>query len=162
MEIVDLQQHEPAPFEDWAAADEVTRRRVLTEAMWQSMDAVGVHAVVLNPLEDPTWMNDLARQHPDRVAAVPGFHRADLDAPDIAARVAELYDPPGTVAIRLGTIPSLNPQEFDFYTAGGFDPVFAACERQGVPVWLEVMGGAYMVDRVARTFPDLQIILDHI
>ena len=72
MEIVDLQLHEPAPFGDWAAVDEQTRHNIMTEALWHSIDAVGVDAVVVNALEAPTWASGLARQYPNRVATVVG------------------------------------------------------------------------------------------
>src|SRR5215471_4624646 len=169
MEIIDLQLHEPAPFEDWAAADVETRRRVLTEALWQSMDAVGVNAVALNPLEDQTWMLDLAARFPDRVAAVPMFGE---DTADVEARVADLYARPGVLAIRFGALKTpvtfvgdhgltVGPESLDQFIAGRHDAAFAACEKQGVPIWVEIQGAAYAIERVARKFPELQIIIDH-
>jgi len=162
MEIVDLQLHEPAPFEDWSGVDDAARRRVMTEALWQSMDAVGVDAVVVNPLEDSAWVDDLATRFPGRVAHVPICHRSDFDKPDIEAHMAKLYETPGVLAIRFGLIASLQPDLFAFYDSGGYDGAFAACQKLGAPIWLEVMGGVGSVERVARLFPDLQIIIDHI
>ena len=51
MEIVDLHLHEPAPFEDWSSVDEAARRRVMTESLWQSMDAVGVDAEAIGEID---------------------------------------------------------------------------------------------------------------
>jgi len=85
VEIVDLQLQEPAPFEDWPAQDKETRRRVLTEALWQTFDAVGVNAAVLAPLEDLDWMTDLARRYPDRIATAPTFGRSSPEGDDVEA-----------------------------------------------------------------------------
>jgi L-fuconolactonase len=62
----------------------------------------------------------------------------------------------------VGAIPQLNPDLFALYESGRFDSVFAACQTLGVPIWLKTMGGLASVPRIARGFPDLQIIVDHI
>jgi L-fuconolactonase len=162
MEIVDMQLHEMAPFEDWSNVDEATRRQVLTESLWQSIDAVGVDAAILNPLEDTVWATELALRFPDRLRTVVMCHRSDVEVPDVEGRIAEMFDQPGVVALRFGALPAFMPQVFGWYAAGGYDPAFAACEEQGIPIWLEIMGGVATADRVARKFPNLQIILDHV
>lgn len=151
MEIIDLQLHEPAPFEDWAASDEETRRKLLTEVLWQSFDAVGVHGVVLNPMEGDEWAADLARRYPDRIAVVCGV---PTDTADVEVGVAELAGRPEVRALRTGGAEGI--------AAGQLDPLFAACQKYELPVCLSVWGSVGCVDRVARTFPELQIIVDHL
>lgn len=149
-----MQLHEPAPFGDWAGADEDTRRQVMTEALWQSIDAVGVNAVLLNALEDLGWITDLAGRFPDRVATVPMYGRDTEHTGDAEVMVADLCEKPGAVAIRFAGAQRVADREYD--------AAFAACEKRGMPIWLEVMGGVSCVDRVARSFPELQIVVDHI
>jgi len=96
---------------------------------------VGVNAVALNPLEDQTWMLDLAARFPDRVAAVPMFGE---DTADVEARVADLYARPGVLAIRFGALKTpvtfvgdhgltVGPESLDQFIAGRHDAAFAAC-----------------------------------
>src|SRR5262245_45365298 len=142
-DIVDAQLHEPAPFEDWSGADEGTRRRVLTEALWQSMDAVGVNAVALNALEDPAWAADLARRFPSRVGFVASFDPEGHGILDVDAHVADLRAQPGAVALRIAALQTpvtvrgrdepmvsganLSRESFEQVVAGKYDDVLAAC-----------------------------------
>src|SRR5262249_21488398 len=106
---------------------------------------------------------DLASRYPERVAHVPAFGYGDDAHDNVDQRLDDLFGQQGTVAIRFGALPrsSSMPDRFNRYVAGEFDAVFMACGQQGIPIWLEVMGGVASVDRVARAYPQLQIIVDH-
>ncbi len=167
MEIVDLQLHDPALFGDWDGDDVSTRHRAVTEALLQMMDAVGVDAVVLHPTDESGWAEHLAGEFPGRFSSVPVLHAGkpwaiQPDAPDIEERLAAAFDRPGVVGIRFIACANFYPEEHERLLAGGFDRAFAACERQGIPVFLMATSHAEAVGPVARAFPELQLILDHI
>ena len=172
MEIVDLQLHEPAPFLPWDGESDDIRRRVVMEALLQMMDAVGVDAVVLHPVEDPALADQLAREEPGRFSSVPFIlggragrlrrHAIDPEAPDIEERITQTFAEPGVVALRFTANPSFAPEEFAKFQSGGYDRALAACERQGIPVLLMISGAPAAATRVAERYPELQVIVDHI
>jgi L-fuconolactonase len=172
MEIVDMQLHDPAPFQAWEGQDEQTRRRVVAEVLFQMLDAVGVNAVSLHPVEDLELGYQLAKESPSRFSSIPMLTGGDPDglgkialkpnAPDLEEQIAEAFAKPGVVALRFVPSPSFFPDEFESYKQGGYDRAFGACEKQGVPVLLMVSGHAETVARVAEKFPDLQLVLDHV
>src|SRR2546430_831691 len=95
--VVDGQLHEPAPWLAWNDADAETRRDVLTETLFASMDAVGVDSALLFPVEDHTWAEELSRREPHRFGWVPmvmggdpaghGRHAIQPDAPDLEEQI---------------------------------------------------------------------------
>jgi predicted TIM-barrel fold metal-dependent hydrolase len=170
VEIVDAQLHEPAPWLAWSTSDVGTRRDVLTETLMTSMDAVGVDAAVLFPVEDPAWAQERAGREPHRFAWVPMLtggdptgHGRDAikpDAPDLEEQIERAWARPGVVAIRI--VPAVWPQEVARAKAGGYERAFAACEKQGIPVFLMVTGQLDLVATIAAAHPDLTLIVDHL
>jgi L-fuconolactonase len=172
MEIVDLQLHDPAPFLPWDNEDENTRRDVVKEVLFQMMDAIGVEAVVLHPVDDLELGFQLAQEFPGRFSSTPMLTGGDPEGlgkiainphvEGVEDRIAEMSAKPGVVGLRFVPSPNFFPEEFENYRTGGYDHAFAACQELGLPVLLMVSGHAATVARVAEKFPDLQIILDHI
>jgi predicted TIM-barrel fold metal-dependent hydrolase len=86
----------------------------------------------------------------------------DIARADLADRIADAYDRPGVVGLRIVASAQFNPEELARLRAGGYDRALAACERLGVPVFVMIAGTPQHLAPVAKRFPDLQIILDHI
>ena len=72
MLVIDAQMHEPSVSGDWTHADTDTRDRVLSEALFDYMDAVGVDGVLLHATEHAEWALKVAAAHPMRVAVEEG------------------------------------------------------------------------------------------
>jgi L-fuconolactonase len=170
MDIVDSQWHEPAPWLDWPDTDKETRRKVLTEILLASMDALGVDATLIFPIEDNVWSEGLAAATPGRFGSVPMISAARTygdqslvvrpGAPDLEERIAEMKRRKGVLAVRI--LGGFFPEEVERMKAGGNDRAFAACEREQLPVYLFICGLPEMAAPVAEKFPKLTIILDHI
>ena len=170
-EVVDLQVHAPGPVLDWDGDTDDVRSRVLQESMWQMMDAVGVDAVVLNPVADETFALNLVASDPGRFAInkMLRVHGArvsygvtpDVGAPDILERVGAAAAEPGVKAFRAFISARNSPEQHDIFEAGGYDAAFAACEKVGIPLRLYVSGCPEDAATVARAYPDLQILVDH-
>jgi len=171
MEVVDLQVHAPGPFVDWSGADADTRARVLKEALKQMMDAVGVDAVVFNPVDEPQYALDLAAEEPNRFCinqllvshpprATYGV-TSDVEAPDTIDRLRAVIANPHVNSVRIFLALTHAPKEYAQYQAGRFEPVFRTCQELGFPVRLFVSGVLDIADSVASRYPNLQIIIDH-
>jgi L-fuconolactonase len=162
VEVIDMQLHEPGPFGDWTGSDDASRRQVLTEALLEMTDAVGVDGVVLHPAEDDDWAQGLAESEPGRWASVPQVSAEDVAAADVTDRIARYAGTPGVVGVRLVPSPQFFPDEFEKYLAGGYDGAFKACQDLGLPALVMVSGRPETLGAVAERFPELQIVLDHI
>ena len=141
-----------------------------------AMDAVGVNAL----LYDEYWMFDeqsrilpgyelpngafrhifpLAEAatliHPERFAYLVRFDRRD---PDLDALISTIRTMPQRKALR---VVSWTPEGFAQFGEGADDPVFAAAQKYGVPVFVLLPGRAQLLHRYLRKFSDLPIIVDH-
>jgi L-fuconolactonase len=172
MEVVDGQLHNPAPWLEWADHETPTRRSVLTETLLAAIDAVGVEAVLLFPVEDEAWAEELADREPARFAWVPmltggdmavfglGSHTIKPDAPDVEAQIEATRSRPGVLALRIVTFGW--PDEVQRMKAGGYERALAACEQQRIPVFLMVTAHLDLVPPIAEAHPDLTLIIDHL
>ncbi len=170
MEIVDAQLHEPGPWFAWDGADVETRRRVLTETLYTLIEAVGVDAVLFFPVEDLAWAESLGAEQPGRFGSVPMVTAGGQDGPgrfainptadDVEDRVAQAFARPGVRALRI--VPGFWPEELGRFDAGGYDRAFAACEEQGVPVFLFISGHLDRVGPLAARYPNLRLVVDHL
>ena len=162
MEIIDAQLHDFGPRRDWGAIGEDLRHGIMTELMLGWMDATGVDKAVIFP-DDTDWTRRAVSENPDRFAAV--YKIADVERADVAEQVAESRGWPGSLGLRLsfGRLPwdpdgSAGAAKFH---GGAFDRFFGACEAQDVPLFCSAYGFMSHIDRLARDFPRLQIIVDH-
>lgn len=141
-----------------------------------AMDAVGVTAV----LYDEYWAFDdqdrilpgyelpggafrhvfpraeeAALRYPQRFAYLVRVDRRD---PELDALIGTLRTVPGRKALRV--VP-WTPRGFSDFEAGADDPVFAAAQRSGVPVFVLLPGRTRLLHRYLHKFPDVPVIVDH-
>ena len=175
--IVDAQLHDPTVRLEWAGADQATRRALLTELQLGYMRAVGVDRAILFPV-DLDWGQQAAEQLPDTFVVVPmiipGGLQAGLDpsAADIARRIADKFAEPGVAGFRAMIViatrtnrvglPSPTAHPLDRFRDGVFDAVFAACEERQIPLFVSVTGHLEAAAEIARRYPDLRLIVDHL
>jgi predicted TIM-barrel fold metal-dependent hydrolase len=176
LDIVDAQVHlytEDGPrypwdrrlFDDPARADMLARFRARlphgpTEAMLAEMDAEGVSgALVVSPSiygHDPAYSVDAWQAHPDRFRVV-GLVDADRD--DIEDHLASWGEHPAIVGLRL---PLSGAEEGARFLAGADDRMLRAAQRAGLRVSVYAPLRFDLQERLARTHPDLPIIIDHV
>src|SRR5712692_3643445 len=129
------------------------------EQMVAEMDAAGVDRAVIVP---PTWVGEenltaleAAAKHPRRFAVMGRF---DVDAPDAAERLAGWMKQPGMLGIRMtfGHKPKVAAID-----DGSLDWYWAACERHGIPLMLNLPGMAEKAGPIATRHPGLTIVVDH-
>lgn len=175
MDIVDFQLHEPGPRVDWSDVSEDIKHRALTEMLLQMMESVGVTSVLLHPTREFQWAEGLSEKYPSTFSSVPMLHgdrpentssgvgpELSPDDPDIEESIAAVAARPAVRTIRFVPGPLSHPQEFVKFTSGGYDRALAACQKQDVPVLIHLWGGVSALEPIARRYPDLQFIVDHL
>jgi predicted TIM-barrel fold metal-dependent hydrolase len=133
----------------------------IVDATVAAMDAVGVDTVLIAEIggagRPPYAVSQRAVQrHPDRFGYLVALEHTD---PDLERRMSELRSAPGRLCLRL--IPWPQNGDLDRMRAGGFDPLFAAAERHGVPIFVGMPGQAPLIEPYLQRFPRLPVILDH-
>jgi L-fuconolactonase len=176
LDIVDAQVHlyttdaDPYPwdqalYEDPAQAGMIRRfqdrlAHGSTEAMLAEMDAQQVQgALVVSPAihgYDPSYSVDAYRRHPDRFRVV---GRVDSGREDIEDALAAWGADPAFVGLRLALTADAAVARF---VAGGDDRMLAAAQRAGLRVCINAPGRFDLHARIARRFPDLPLIIDHL
>lgn len=159
MKIIDGQLHDPAPWLDWTGHDEETLHNLLTEITLAYLDATGVSGVVLFTPEE--WGAAAAKASPARMAYVPSI---SPDVPDVEAAVAEAKAKrdQGLLALRATIGWPLDGSEVTRLQEGKWDPIFSACERQHLPLFLFITRSLPLAVGVAERYPDLTLIIDHL
>ena len=148
MEIVDAQVHVNRLVSDWQTADP----DAVLLAATTTMDAVGIDTVLiaeshgydaqLRPLFAEVLPNGAVRasvpfskramqQFPERFGYLV---RIDAIDPELERLVAEVRTSPGALCMR--TIPLPQTGELDRFAAGEYEPLFAAAEQYGVPIFI--------------------------
>ncbi|TAK98346.1 MAG: amidohydrolase [Rhodospirillaceae bacterium] len=160
MRIIDAQIHEPAPWANWAGESTALQHSLMTDLTLGYLDAVGIHGVVISPTDIP-WAAAAAAAFPDRFSYAPNISPtlADVDG-DI--RMAKSRHGEGLVGLRVTIGWPLDGTEVRRLEAGGWDPVFAACEKYKVPVFLFITGWLPKAADIATRFPGLTLIIDHL
>jgi len=174
MELVDAQLHayeRDSPERPWdpnygrggtaARVRAAMASHVVTdEYLLAMMEAVGVDAAVLvNPSIygwDNSYSLELAERHPGRFGVV-GL--VDPAAPDVDEKLAGWRDQPGALGVRVVILSEEHERRLE---AGGYEPIFAAAERHGVPVLLFTPRLLRVVGTIARAHADLQLVVDHL
>lgn len=168
MRIIDFQLHEPAPWGDWQDAGIDLRRRVQTEMLLQSLDDMGVDGAVLYPQEDEEWACDLARTMPARFAVVTGLNFGspatgiDVGSPTLEEDIRGARSR-GIVGLRHGiAAPFISDEKAARFTGVECDRALRLCELYRVPLFVFATGRLDALERPARMFPELQLVVDHI
>lgn len=163
MQIVDTQVH--------------LNRDIGVEASLMAMDAVGIDAVLIDELSGmdargywkPYRMlpNGVARpEYPLALEAVrryPGrfayLGRVDPADPELDDVIKDVAANPHQLCLRVAPQPPLG--EVAAFEAGAYDELLKSAQDNGVPVMLWLAGNLHLLDRVARDYPGLSIILNH-
>ena len=166
MVIVDAQVHiwgADTPERPWVPGQAQHAQKpypVTADMVLAAMDEAGVNGAVLVP---PSWegdRNDLvlqaAQAHPTRFAAM---GRLALDAPESQALLTTWKQQPGMKGVRL-TFHREHHRRWLF--DGTADWFWAAAERAKLPVMIYVPGSVAKVEGIAKRYPGLRIILDHL
>lgn len=145
---------EPAPFFEGTSV-------VTGDDMLRMMDEVGVDAAVLVTSSrhygaDNSYALETAARHPDRFAAV---GRVDAANPNVEEQIATWRQHPAAIGLRLLTVSQEDRVRF---LKGGFDVVFAAAAKHDIPLSIYPTGTLGAVEDVARRFPELQLVVDHL
>lgn len=130
------------------------------EKMLPLMDSAGVDRVVIVPPMlmgyDNRYALECAAKWPDRFGVMGRF---DPIAPDFKEKLAGWLDQPGMLGIRL---PFHANERARWGNDRAAEPFFAEAERLGIPVALFASDSLSHVDPVAKQYPGLTIILDHL
>jgi predicted TIM-barrel fold metal-dependent hydrolase len=130
------------------------------EAMLAEMDAHGVQgALVVTPAiygYDNAYSVDACRSHPDRFRVV---GRVDSSRADVAETLEAWGADPAFVGLRLNL---WAPDAVERFLAGAEDSMLAAAARAGLRVCVNAPGRFDLHGRIARTFPDLPLVIDHV
>jgi predicted TIM-barrel fold metal-dependent hydrolase len=83
----------------------------------------------------------------------------DAADPEVADRVVEARRDERIVGVRL--LPNNDPDR-RLWRAGGFDPVFAAAQAEGIPLCIYPPGLLTLLADAARRFDELTFVVDHL
>ena len=129
------------------------------EEMVGMMNAVGVARCVIVPPSPAGDSNDTALEavarYPQRYGIMGRF---DPSAPGAADRLERWKTQPGMLGIRMTFH---KPQWAPWLDGHDIDWFWAACERLRIPVMMLVPGRMDAVGAIARRYPGLRIVLDH-
>jgi predicted TIM-barrel fold metal-dependent hydrolase len=130
------------------------------EAMLALMDRHGVQgALVVAPA---IYGNDLSYSRDAYTAYARRFRvvgRVDAAREDLDEALRELGADPGVVGIRLNL---WAPAAVDAFLGGRDDRLLAGAARAGLRLCVNAPGRFDLLERIARTFPDLPLIVDHV
>lgn len=134
---------------------------VTHEEMVRRMAEVGVDAALLVTFgayypSDNSYALDAAAAHPDRFAVV---GRLDGSAADVEDLVASFAAHEGSVAVR---VLAIDDDACARLRAGAFDRLLRAAQLHGLALCLYPSNCPSDCEQVARAFPDLQIVIDHL
>jgi len=161
MHIIDAQIHDVGPWFDWTVERTELQHRIMTELAIAYLDAVGVHGLLLFPGGDDAFAAWAAEALPDRFAFVPHITPKTPDV-DAAVGAAKKRHEKGLLGLRAIIGWPLDGSEVRNFEAGVWDPVFAACERQEVPLFLFISGWLAQIAKLIARFPRLTLIVDHL
>lgn len=96
-----------------------------------------------------------ALRFPERFAYLVRFDRAD---PELESLVGTVNKMPGRKALRV--VP-WTPEGFELFSQGADEPIFAAAQKFGVPIFVLLPGRTKLLLPYLKKFPDVQVIIDH-
>jgi len=130
------------------------------EELLAEMDDAGIDRAVIVP---PMWMGDdnsqaiaAAQANPDRLAILGRFPLFDSSE---ASQLADWNDQPGMLGVRFTFG---KPDEQELLTSGKLDWLWSAAEEHGVPVMFMLSGFISEVPRIAESYPNLKLTVDHL
>jgi hypothetical protein len=176
MRIIDAQVHEPPVSLDWNGIDPATARDLQVELQLGWMNALGVDAALLFPV-DTAWSLHAATVAPGRFGIVlpfapggelKGYSRAEdgvridpLD-PDIHRIVAEYAAHPAVVGCRIMDRRTLVEPLIDRTNVDLFARALEACAAEQMAVFMSCADDLRVPGTIAAQFPELTIVVDHL
>lgn len=160
MEIIDAQIHPPEHFGhiDPKKYDPEFLYILGLEMNREVMDAVGVDAAILSI--DIKWIERAMQMYPDRFVGCVVPIEAGEATPDDC--IGQLRKTPGVVGFGVPFSYWKTMQLVEAYTSGKVEPFIAAAEKHGLPLFLGAQGNARHVEPLARKYPNLTIVLNHL
>jgi predicted TIM-barrel fold metal-dependent hydrolase len=137
-----IPRHHPNPF---------TREMLLAE-----MDAAGVSRAVIVCHEDAEYAVESALRHPNRLAVMASINPT---VSGVADRVRRWREQPGMLGLRFAL--QIEP-EASWLRSGAMELIWRAAEEGTVPVSVRVTDAISDLDGVARRYPGLTLIIDHV
>jgi L-fuconolactonase len=156
LEVIDAQLHDPLPWLDWRRHGTEVQHLLALDLILAYLDATGVHRALLSATQELGSL--AARRFPDRLANVVSV---SPDLPNVDELIASVSTRAGSVGARAIIGWPFDGSEARRVQAGTWDPVFRACERNGVPLFMFITGWLPLVAEVARRYPGLAIVIDH-
>jgi predicted TIM-barrel fold metal-dependent hydrolase len=157
VEIIDAQVHQPHAGKSIDGYGPEVDRLVSIELVREAMDCVGVDAALLNASEE--FVDAAIMRYPERFA---GCFWWNPETPNPHEWIRQYLAHPAHLAIRVKmvdwTTDALN-HEFD---SGRLEPLFAAAEKEGVPLFFSTHGLAGSLGPIAKAHPGLTVIVDHL
>jgi predicted TIM-barrel fold metal-dependent hydrolase len=162
--IVDSQVHlwaPETPERPWITGGQA-RAHLPEPLTWQKflpmMDEAGVDRAIIVP---PTWPGDdndhaleAVHNHPGRFAIM---GRLAIERPESRKLLPRWKAQPGMLGIRL----AFNHEKTPWIADGTADWVWPAAAAAGVPIMLFAPDAPEAVASIARDYPDLKLIIDH-
>ncbi|MFG1701700.1 amidohydrolase family protein [Nonomuraea sp. M3C6] len=176
MEIVDGQLHANQIGPNWQEVG----LDVTLDATVVAMDAVGVHAAVIDEFTgldneyhmipghyhaSGAWRPErpfselAAAKYPDRFV---WLTRVDPKDPDLKELVSGLHSKPGCAGIRVHAGFDGGVWRDPSFLEGGYNDLFAACEAHQVPVFIMITPRLDTLEPYLKRFPEVPFIIDHI
>jgi L-fuconolactonase len=166
MPVIDAQVHvyeQNHPDRPWAR-EIAGPSEVTGEDMINAMDLVGVDgALIVSTYTtykfDTSYAVEVRTAHPDRFAMI---SPVDPGRDDIADVISEWAATAGAVGVRLLLpsaaldVPQLDPKD------PGVDRVMMAAARFNMPVCLQCSGEIPRAGSLAASYPDTQLVIDHL
>jgi len=158
LEIVDVQIHEPTLGRrpDDSVKDDISLWQL--ELAREAMDASGVDIALA--VTNERFIDLAHKRYPGRFPGVHTFN--NVARPDIESEVRRIRSHPAMVAGRAlvadFTLGKIRPD----FEKGAFDPLYAAAEAAGLPMFNSTHGNSANMARVAEKHPKLTLIIDHI
>lgn len=166
MKIVDAQVHiwgADTPARPWRPGTAVQAQKpypISHDMLIAAMNEAGVERVVIVP---PSWegdRNDLAleavRQYPNRFGIM---GRLAVEKPESRGLVAGWKKQPGMLGMRFTFHTDL---QRPWLTDGTAEWLWAAAEREQIPLMIFVPGSVPAVDAIAARYPGLKLVIDHL
>jgi L-fuconolactonase len=157
LEIIDAQIHEPWPGVPLTDEQKPETSAWQVELAREAMDAIGVDMALA--VTDEAFINLAHQRYPGRF---PGVHTFWHTHPDLGAEVRRIRAHPAMVAGRALIGNFLNAEMRPEFDQGVFDPIYAAAEEVGLPIFNSTHGGCARLAEVAERHPGLTLIVDHI
>ena len=157
IEIIDAQIHEPWPGQPLDHGQTAQTSLWQVELAREAMDAVGVDIALA--VTNEAFIDLAHTRYPGRF---PGVHTLFHTHPDLASEVRRIRAHPAMVAGRALVGDFLNAKMRPEFAAGVFDPLYAAAEEVGLPIFNSTHGGCANMAAIAERHPDLVLIVDHI